>query len=191
MVSGVSSRNGLDSRLVGGLRSMLFHLPLTVERVAGWHLQRWLTRLIGVDWIVLETIGRRSGRPHTVVVDVVGSDAAGRIFYVQPADGRRAAWVHNVVAQPNIWVRVDGRRVPARVRDATGAEGAAVVLRFLRAHPWYGRVVVWFVGYVRDIGRPDDTLLRDLVSTPVFAIEIDERSSSVASGLPAPRRGQR
>ena len=159
---------------MASLRRVLFRLPLTVERVAGWHLQRWLTRLAGIDWIVLETIGRRSGRPHTVVVDIVGSDAARRVFYVQPADGRRAAWVHNVVAQPNIWVRIDGHRAPARVRDATGAEGATVVLRFLRAHPWYGRVIVWFVGYVRDVGRPDDVLLRELVSTPVFAIEIDQ-----------------
>jgi deazaflavin-dependent oxidoreductase (nitroreductase family) len=160
---------------MAGLRRTLFRLPLTVERVAGWHLQRWLTRLTGVDWIVLETVGRRSGRPHVVVVDIVGSAAAGRVVYVQPADGRRAAWVRNVVARPDIWVRIDGRRAPARVRDATGAEGAAVVLRFLRAHPWYGRVVVWFVGYVRDVGRPDDALLRDLASTPVFAIELGSK----------------
>ncbi len=157
---------------MAGLRRTLFRLPLTVERVAGWHLQRWLTRLIGIDWIVLETVGRRSGRPHVVVVDIVGRDAAGRVVYVQPADGRRAAWVRNVVARPDIRVRIDGRRAPARVRDATGAEGAAVVLRFLRAHPWYGRVVVWFVGYVHDVGRPDDALLRDLASTPVFAIDL-------------------
>ena len=36
---------------------------------------------------MLETIGRRSDRPHAVVLDVVGRDAARDVYYVQPAEG--------------------------------------------------------------------------------------------------------
>jgi deazaflavin-dependent oxidoreductase (nitroreductase family) len=153
------------------MRRALFRLPLLVERLAGWGAVRLATRLTGVEWIVLETIGRRSGRPHTVVVDVVGRDAARGIWYVQPADGWRAAWVHNVRARPDIVARIDGRPRRVHVRDATGAEGAEVVLRFLRAHPWYGRVIVWFVGYVDRIDVPDAELRAALLSTPVFAVQ--------------------
>ena len=153
------------------LRRALFRLPLSLERVAGWGAVRLATPLTGVEWIVLETVGRRSGRPHTVVVDVVGHDAARDVRYVQPADGRRSAWVHNVRAQPDIIARIDGQPRPVRVRGATGAEGAEVVLRFLRAHPWYGRVIVWFVGYVDRIDLPDEQLRHALLSTPVFAID--------------------
>jgi len=157
---------------MGRLRRTLFRLPLAVERIAGWHLQRLVTRLVGVDWIVLETVGRRSGRPHAVVLDVVGRDAH-RVVYVQPAAGRAAAWVHNVTATPDVTARLDGRRVRARVRDVSGPEGAAVVLRFLRAHPWYGRLIAWLVGYVDRLERPDAELLRDLATTPVFAIDLE------------------
>lgn len=153
------------------MRRALFRLPLLVERLAGWGAVRLATRLTGVEWIVLETVGRRSGRPHPVVVDVVGRDAARDVWYVQPADGRRSAWVHNVRAQPDIVARIDGRPRRVHVRDATGAEGAEVVLRFLRAHPWYGRVIVWFVGYVERIDVPDSELRRALMDTPVFAVE--------------------
>jgi deazaflavin-dependent oxidoreductase (nitroreductase family) len=152
------------------MRRTLFRLPLLVERLAGWGAVRLATRLTGVEWIVLETIGRRSGRPHTVVVDVVGRDAARGIWYVQPADGWRSAWVHNVRARPDIVARVDGRPLRVHVRDATGAEGAEVVLHFLRAHPWYGRVIVWFVGYVERVDVPDSELRAALMSTPVFAV---------------------
>ncbi|MEO8605974.1 MAG: nitroreductase/quinone reductase family protein, partial [bacterium] len=131
-----------------------------------------MARLLGVEWIVLETIGRRSGRLHDVVLDVVGRDVARDIYYVQPADGRRSAWVHNVGAHAEIDARLGARRLRVCVRDASGAEGAAVVLRFLRAHPRYARVIVWFVGYVDRIDRPDAELLQELATTPVFAIEV-------------------
>jgi hypothetical protein len=76
-----------------------------------------------------------------------------------------------VAANPEVAARVGERRFRARLRDATGREGADVVLTFLRAHPWYGRMIVWFVGYVDRIDRPDDALRRDLATTPVFAVE--------------------
>lgn len=156
----------------GVLRRALFRLPLWLERVAGGGPARAVTRLIGVDWIVLETTGRRSGRPHTVVLDVVGRDTARDIYYVQPAYGRTADWVRNALAQPRVQVRVGTRRCAARVRDATGTEGADVVLRFIRAHPWYARVIVWFVGYTSRLDRPDAELRRDLATTPVYAVEV-------------------
>jgi deazaflavin-dependent oxidoreductase (nitroreductase family) len=153
----------------GPLRRALYRLPLLLDRPGLRWIERAASRVLGVEWIMLETVGRRSGRPHVVVLDVVGRDADR--WYVQPAAGRRAQWVRNVLHQPQITARVHGRRFRARIRDASGPEGAAVVLRFLRAHPWYGRVVVWLVGYVRDVGRSDAELLRDLERVPVFAVE--------------------
>jgi len=154
------------------VRRAFFRLPLRLERVVGDRLWRTAARALGVEWIVLDTIGRRSGRIHTVVLDVVGHDVRRDIYYVQPADGRRSAWTHNVAAHAEISARLGARRMRVRVRDATGMEGAAIVLRFLRDHPWYARVIVFFVGYIDRIDRPDAELLRDLASTPVFALEV-------------------
>lgn len=146
------------------LRRFVFRVPLQLHHL-GVH---GLERLIGIDWIVLETRGRRSGRPHEVMLDVV-SEQDG-VFYVQPADGRRAHWVRNVTADPYVTAELRGERFAARVDDVTGAEGAEAVLRFVRGHPWYARVIVWFVGYVDHLGRPDDELRTIFAKTPVFAI---------------------
>lgn len=156
----------------GRVRRLLFRAPLLLEWLGLGALTRAVTRIVGVDWIVLETIGRRTGRPHTVVLDVVGRDARPDAYYVQPAYGRAAQWVRNATAHPEVTARIGNRRVPARVRDATGVEGADVVLRFIRAHPWYARIVVWFVGYVDSVDRSDDALRALLASTPVFAVEV-------------------
>jgi deazaflavin-dependent oxidoreductase (nitroreductase family) len=146
------------------LRRFLFRVPLQLHHRG----VRGLERLIGIDWIVLETRGRRSGRPHEVMLDVVHE--ADDTVYVQPADGRHADWVRNVTADPHVTAELRGERFAARVDDVTGAEGAEAVLRFVRGHPWYARVIVWFVGYVDHLDRPDDELRAILSETPVFAI---------------------
>jgi len=144
---------------------------------------RGLERVFGIDWLLLTTTGRRSGRPHVVMLDAVGHDAASDTFYVQPADGRRADWVRNVAATPDVIAEVRGRRFEARVEDVTGPEGAEVVLHFIRAHPVCARMIVWFVGYVERVDVPDEELLAALATTPVFAIRAVRKNTpnSVAS----------
>lgn len=166
------------------VRRWLFRLPLRLHRLG----LRGFERVLGIDWIVLTTRGRRTGRPHEVMLDVVGHDAATGAFYVQPADGRRADWVRNVAADPGVVAEVRGRRFDARVEDVTGPEGAEVVLRFVRAHPWYAAVIVRFVGYVDRLDRPDDELRARLAETPVFAVRPEpavRARSGPAGGAPS------
>jgi deazaflavin-dependent oxidoreductase (nitroreductase family) len=154
------------------LRRFLFRVPLRLRR---WGIGGF-ERLLGVDWIVLTTRGRRTGRPHDVMLDVVGHDPAADTFFVQPADGRRADWVRNVTADARVLAEIHGRRFDARVVDVTGPEGAEVVLRFVRSHPWYARIVVWLVGYVDRLDVPDAVLRARLATTPVFAIRPEAAS---------------
>jgi deazaflavin-dependent oxidoreductase (nitroreductase family) len=173
----------------GRLRRLLFRLPLMLERVAGRWPERLLTTAIGVPWIVLETVGRRSGRIHPVVLDIVGHDRGRDVYYIQPAYGRGSNWVRNVCATPAIRARVRDRWLHVRVRDATGQEGAEVVLAFVRTHPLYARIILWFVRYTDHIERRDDDLRRALATTPVFAVEVVGASGppGSAGGSPAAR----
>ena len=119
----------------------------------------------------------------------VPADAWGRLIFTSGTTGRPKAIVH---AHGGRWTAHllqravlpftpgEGDRVLLMTPYVHGAsliaaawleQGAEVVLRFLRAHPWYGRVIVWFVGYVDRLDRSDDELRRALLATPVFAIE--------------------
>ena len=148
------------------LAAALHRAPLWLHRrgIRGWE------RVLGIDWIVLTTRGRRSGEPRAVMLDAIGHDVATDTWYVQPADGRRAHWLQNVLAHPIATVEVRGRRFEATARDATGPEGADVVLRFIRTHPRYARVVVWLVGYVDSTDHPDPVLRAKLEDVPVIAL---------------------
>ena len=142
----------------------LYRLPLLLRRYG----IRGYERLLGVQWLALTTTGRRSGRPHTVMLDVVGRDVAGG-WYVQPSKPR-AHWVLNARANPDIRVEVDGSACAANAIEVTGDEGADVVLRFIRAHPLYARLVVWLVGYTPTVDVPDEVLRERLREVVVFAL---------------------
>ena len=114
-----------SARRPGSLPRLLFRLPLLLERAGIRWTERLFARLMGVQWIVLETIGRRSGRPHEVMLDVVGYDRARNTYYVQPAYGDRSDWVRNVRAQPTVSVRIGGRHPGRRGFSGELSAGAA------------------------------------------------------------------
>ena len=145
----------------------MYRLPLWFHRrgIRGYE------RILGIDWLVLTTRGRRTGKPRTVMLDVIGRDEARDVWYVQPADGRRANWVQNALANPTVSVEVRHRQFQARATDITGSEGADVVLRFIREHPLYARVIVWFIRYVDSINVADDELRQKLLNVPVIRLQ--------------------
>jgi deazaflavin-dependent oxidoreductase (nitroreductase family) len=153
------------------LSRLLHRAPIFFHRFG----VRGYERLLGIDWILVTTRGRRTGRPHSVMLDIVGYDPATDSYYVQPADPGSAQWVRNVEVQPLVEAAARGRSFKANVREVTGPEGAEVVLRFVREHPWYARLIVWLVGYVETIDLPDDELRAQLARTPVYAIETRTR----------------
>jgi deazaflavin-dependent oxidoreductase (nitroreductase family) len=147
------------------VRRVVFRTPLLLHRLG----VRGVERLLGIDWMLLTTIGRRTGRPHEVLVDVIGHDDASGSYYVSPADVR-SDWVRNVHARPQVKASVRGRDFRAHVEDVTGPEGARVLLRFIREHAWYARIVMWFVGLVDQVDRSDQELYAQLRTATVFAI---------------------
>lgn len=91
--------------------------------------------------LLLEHVGRRSGLPRYVVLEVIGRPAHDR--YVVPAGlAERAQWLHNVRAEPPVRVSV-GRlhRIPALARELSEAEAVAVLRRYGVEHPWAWRLV--------------------------------------------------
>ncbi|WP_040778047.1 nitroreductase/quinone reductase family protein [Nocardia pneumoniae] len=58
------------------------------------------------DQILLETIGRRSGQPRTTPV---GGKRIGDQFWMVSNHGDRSDYVRNLMANPAVRVRIDGR----------------------------------------------------------------------------------
>jgi len=146
-------------------RRWLHRLPIQLHGLG----IRGYERVLGVDWLLLTTTGRRTGRPRTVMVDAIDHDDETDTWYVQPAEPQ-ADWLANLRADPRATVEVRGRRFAARAEEITGPRGADVILRFIRGHPRYARLVIALVGYVDSPDHSDDELRARLRDVPVVAL---------------------
>lgn len=58
-------------------------------------------------WVLLETRGRRSGKPRTT--PLARGPVDGNVVWVASVHGRRASWVRNLEASPEIRIKLSRR----------------------------------------------------------------------------------
>jgi deazaflavin-dependent oxidoreductase (nitroreductase family) len=66
-------------------------------------------RLAGLApwWVLLETRGRRTGKPRTT--PLARGPVDGDVVWVNSVHGRRADWVRNLEATPQVRIKLSGR----------------------------------------------------------------------------------
>lgn len=110
-------------------------LHRAVLRLSGGRL---LARAGRMPVVVLTTTGRRSGRArHTVLTaPVIDGD---RVVLVASygGDDRHPAWFLNLLAHPDVVLRVQGRERSLRARVADAGEKAALWPRIVEAYGGY------------------------------------------------------
>jgi deazaflavin-dependent oxidoreductase (nitroreductase family) len=128
-VTGSSSR-GLLARVAGRLLRVRW-----VVRAPIWLYRRRLGFVFGTRLLMLEHIGRSTGRRRWVVLETV--DHPDRVtFVVVSGFGTRAQWYRNVLAHGDVRVSVGLRvGVPARAVALTADEAADALARYATRHP--------------------------------------------------------
>jgi len=122
---------------------IVYRAPLVAYRLGLAGRERW----IGMHWLALTTRGRKSGRAHTVLLDLIGHDPERGRYYVQAAYGRDADWVRNAEASGTVGAQVGSERFAARLETAAPGEARAVMLAYVRAHSFYSPFIAWMLGY--------------------------------------------
>src|ERR1044072_10777 len=108
----------------GPVMKVVYRAPLVAYRLGLAGGEHW----IGMHWLALTTRGRKSGREHTVLLDLIGEDRQRRRYYVQAAYGRDADWVRNAEARGTIDAQVGIERFTARLEMEAADEARAVML---------------------------------------------------------------
>jgi deazaflavin-dependent oxidoreductase (nitroreductase family) len=112
------------------------HAHAAVYRRSGG---RALGRVGGQAVLLLETVGRRSGRLRETPVQYLASDQA---FVVVAADGGAAhppAWYLNLKADPHAHVQVGSQTIAVEAREVLGDERAALWERLTGANRYLER----------------------------------------------------
>ena len=106
----------------------LARTPITLyQKGFGW--------ILGSRMLLLEHIGRSSGRRRFVVLEVLANPGPDT-YVVASGFGESAQWFRNVMAEPRVWIST-GRltSVPAQARRMTGSEADAALGRYIAQHP--------------------------------------------------------
>lgn len=106
-----------------------------IVRAPVWFYRRGLGWLFGGRMLMLEHVGRTSGQPRFVILEVVERPNRNTVF-IANGFGERAQWYRNLRARTECHVSIGGlRRVPAHARFMTDDEGQAALNRYQRARP--------------------------------------------------------
>jgi deazaflavin-dependent oxidoreductase (nitroreductase family) len=97
---------------------------LLYDRHAGW--------LLGHRFLRLTHLGRRSGRRHRTVLEVVGTGQAPGEVVVVAGWGRSADWFRNLQAGGGVEVAIGRRRFRPRHRVLGSGEAVAVLADYER-----------------------------------------------------------
>lgn len=119
---------GIISNQPKGFLRFLFRLPLWLYRVKlGW--------LLGKRFLMLTHIGRKSGQPRHVVLEVVHHDADTSAYFVAAGWRCKADWFRNIQENPAIQVTVGAHNFKATAVVMQLVEAAATFYIYARRYP--------------------------------------------------------
>ena len=124
------------------LQKFFFKFPVWFAKIGfgGWE------KLIGAEWMLITTVGRKSGKPRETMVDVMDYDAAADTYYIEAAYGDRADWYKNMQAHPVFEARVGRRKFQATAAPLSNEGAGEMMVLFFRKKPAYTRSVMAMVG---------------------------------------------
>jgi deazaflavin-dependent oxidoreductase (nitroreductase family) len=110
-----------------GLNRLLFRLPI--------YLYRWgLGWLFGRHLMLVNHVGRVTGKRRRVVLEVVAHDANDGSYVVASGWGPAAAWYRNVLHTPDVTIQVGRRTIPVTGVPLPADEGAEIFARYASRH---------------------------------------------------------
>ncbi len=119
------------SRPAGILR-LVFRLPTYLYRYR-------FGRLLGHRFLLLTHRGRKTGRVHQTVLEVIAYDSATRESIVLSGWGERADWYRNIEANPAMEIRIGRERYVPKQRFLSPEEVyAEIPLTSVTIRGWYG-----------------------------------------------------
>jgi deazaflavin-dependent oxidoreductase (nitroreductase family) len=108
-----------------GLTRLLFRIPIHLYRLRlGW--------LFGRRLLLLNHIGRVSGKPRQTVLEVAEHD--GDSYVVASGWGPTAAWYRNILHTPDVTIQVGTRTIPVTAIPLDNEQGAQVFVRYGSRH---------------------------------------------------------
>jgi len=130
------------SKRPGLFQKYFFKVPVLLHKMGlgGWE------RLIGAQWMLITTTGRKTGKRRDAMVDVMDYDAVTDTYYIEAAYGANADWYKNIQSNPVFEAQVGRRKFRARAGELTTEGAGTMLVKFYRERPAYTKSVMAMAG---------------------------------------------
>ncbi|MFH8405883.1 nitroreductase family deazaflavin-dependent oxidoreductase [Streptomyces sp. NPDC018019] len=126
-----------------GWKRFAFRAPIHLYRLG-------LGGVFGKRLLLLEHLGRTSGKTRRVVLEVVSYDQQARTWTLASGFGPRAQWYRNLQAQPRATIQVGRRRCAVIAHFLSAEEGGRIMARYAPKHPKAARSLTAYMGFEVD-----------------------------------------
>jgi deazaflavin-dependent oxidoreductase (nitroreductase family) len=147
-----------------GIMAWLLRLPVGLYRAH-------LGFLLGERFLMLSHTGRKTGRLHRSVIEIVDHDKASDTYYAVSGWGEKSNWYRNIMANPRVTVQVKNRIFQSDAQRVSPDVGAQVLVDYARKHPFALREIAGIMKYPLDGSEADVINLGRTV--PVIAFKAD------------------
>ena len=157
---------GLASKRPSRFLRWMFRVPLHIQNMGlgGWE------RLLGIRFMKITTKGRLTGKPHTVLVDILEHDKKSDVYYVQSAYGERADWVKNIKVQKIFEAQLGRRKIMAIATRVPRQKTSEVLIDYIENHKRYAKTMMRTIGINLDEFSEDELRIK-LEDEVVLAIK--------------------
>jgi deazaflavin-dependent oxidoreductase (nitroreductase family) len=147
-----------------GLLRWLLRLPINLYHLRlGW--------ILGQRFMLLEHLGRKSGRWHQVVIEVVGHDDDSDTYFAASGWNLRSDWYRNILAHPQVRLSAGHRRrVTAIAHVLDPAEAGDRLMDYARRHPIAMKELAGVMGFPKHDTEADIRAIAE--SLPIIAFHV-------------------
>jgi deazaflavin-dependent oxidoreductase (nitroreductase family) len=125
---------------VTGLKRLFFRAPIYLYRIG-------LGALLGKRFLLLNHIGRKSGKARQTVLEVVKHDKETETFYIASGFGTQSDWYLNILENPKVNIQVGWRNLAVTAVPLTPDESGQAMVDYARRYPTAAKNLGKIIGY--------------------------------------------
>ncbi|MAU00258.1 MAG: nitroreductase [Anaerolineaceae bacterium] len=125
---------------VTGLKRFLFRAPIFLYRIG-------LGGLLGKRFLLLNHIGRKSGKQRQTVLEVVNHDKETDTFYIASGFGKKSDWYLNILEHPKVNIQVGWRKMAVTAVPLTPEESGQAMVDYARRYPTAAKNLSKILGF--------------------------------------------
>ncbi len=118
---------------------------------------------------MIDHVGRKSGKPHQTVVEVVDHDRADDTYIVASGWGRKANWYQNLTAHPETTIHVGSRTLAVRAETLPPPQAAQRLIAYREHHRFAARELSSMMGIDIATSSPEELEQLTAAALPIVA----------------------